>query len=202
MLNLSGRSAVVVGCGPVGVRRAESLVAAECEVLVIAPETGPILDAPGITVQQRPYKDGDLEGAFLVVIATNDPQVNQAVADEANRRGILVNRADDPEQSDFVIPAQHRAGSLTIAVSTDGISPKAASEICQEIRGQLDGDWINLLGTVEPFRQEVQRRIEDVELRQAMLRRLVDEEALGVLKSEGQEALAAHYRRLLQEVPA
>jgi precorrin-2 dehydrogenase/sirohydrochlorin ferrochelatase len=199
MLNLAGRTAVVVGGGPVAVRRAESLVAAECQVLVIAPEVGLILDSPGITVEQRPYQSGDLAGAFLVVVATNDPTVNQAICDEARDRGVLVNRADESEKGDFVVPAQHRAGTLTIAVSTDGISPKAASEICEELRGQLDGDWISLLGTLEPFRQEVKKRVEDSGQRQILLRQFVDDEAMGVLKADGEEALAAHYRHLLEE---
>ena len=199
MLRLEGRSAVIIGGGSVAVRRAEALVAAHCQVRLIAPEVDPVLDAPGLDVEQRPYRRGDLDGAFLAIAATNDRSVNDAVAEEAAERSILFSRVDDASACDFTVPAQHRVDALTIAVSTDGISPKAAAEIVEHLRGHLDGDWVGLLGTLEPFRQEVKKRLEDPKQRQVLLSRFADEKAMRILKEQGHEGLADYYRQLLKE---
>ena len=202
MLRLEGRQAVIIGGGSVAVRRAESLVGAHCQVRVIAPEVDPILDTPGIEVEQRPYRPGDLEGAYLAIAATDDRSVNDAVASEAAERSILFCRVDDVTGSDFTVPAHHRIDVLTIAVSTDGISPKASADLVEHLRGHLDEDWVALLGTMEPFRHEIKKRLKDPVQRQSLLKQFADEKALRILKEQGDEALADYYRQMLREAEA
>lgn len=91
-VDLTGRRAVVVGGGPVGLRRAAALARFGAAVTVIAPAlAGPV--GEGAAHAARPYRPGDLEGAFLAVAAAGDPAVNAAVGEEARRLGIQIGRA-------------------------------------------------------------------------------------------------------------
>jgi hypothetical protein len=71
--------------------------------VVISPDVSPELASMAVEVRQRPYREGDLEGAFLAFAATDRREVNAAVAWEAQERGIPVNVADEPSEGDFVL---------------------------------------------------------------------------------------------------
>jgi len=194
MLKLRGRRVVVVGGGPVAARRVRTLLDAEAEVHVIAPDGCPAMEelAEQIDWQRRVYKPGDLARAVVVVIATDDAAVNEQVQRDAHDAGLLVNRADDPDAGDFIVPAHAHRGPLTVAVHTGGISAKAGATIRDAMLEALDADWITLLQTVAPFREQAQRDIADPAARQAALKALVDDPAMTLLKLDGVEALR-HY---------
>jgi hypothetical protein len=84
-----------------------------------------LVDSGKIAFLPRPYQEGDLDGAFLVIAATDDQTVNQAVWSEAERRGCLVNVVDDPVHSNFILPAVVQREDLSVAISTGGSSPQA-----------------------------------------------------------------------------
>jgi precorrin-2 dehydrogenase/sirohydrochlorin ferrochelatase len=189
MLRVSGRRVVIVGGGGVARRRAASLLEAGARVTVIAPRIDPEIEKLGVTLLRRGYHYGDLTGAFLTVVATDDVAVNQAVAGEAAERQVLVNRTDDPEAGDVQVPAHRRVGPVTIAVHSGGISAKAASAIRDQLVATLDPDWALLLQTVEPFRGKVQEEVADAARRQTILMKLADEHAMASLKSGGVEGL-------------
>ena len=98
LLELEGRSVVVVGGGAVGERKVEGLLAVGAAITVISPDLTPALStlaATGrISLVSRAYREGDLEGAALVFTALGEPRATAAVADEARRRGIWLNAAD------------------------------------------------------------------------------------------------------------
>ena len=119
-LDLTCRCAVVVGGGAVALRRAQALLAAGALVHVIAPDTDPALAGLPVTVSRRGYRDGDLEGAWLVHATTDDPGVNAAVAAEAERLHVWCVRADDAGQSRAWTPAVARHGEITVAVTAGG----------------------------------------------------------------------------------
>ena len=77
--------------------------------------------------------DGDLDGAFLAIAATNDTDVNIAVYEDAERRAMLVNVVDVPPLCNFILPAIVRSGPLAIAISTAGASPALAKRMKREI---------------------------------------------------------------------
>lgn len=131
-LDLTGLPVLVVGGGPVALRKVTGLVAAGAEVTVVAPE---VVDGIGdlAGVERRRYTAGDLARARLVVTATDDPAVNAQVAAEARAAGIFVNSADDPENCTFILPAIARRGPITVAVSTGGVSPALASRLRDQI---------------------------------------------------------------------
>ena len=121
LLELAGRRAVVVGGGPVALRRARGLLAAGASVAVIAPAVLPELaELSEVAVSLRGYADGDLDGAWVVHACTDDPAVNAAVAAEAERRRIPCVRADDAAGGSARTPAVTRGAGLVVAVGSDG----------------------------------------------------------------------------------
>jgi precorrin-2 dehydrogenase / sirohydrochlorin ferrochelatase len=137
-LKLTGRRCVVVGGGDVGLEKVEGLLAADAEVTLIAPVAHDALAAyareGSIRWEQRAYAGAaDLEGAFLVIAATDDTAANIAVFDDAEARAMLVNVVDVPPLCNFILPAIVRQGPLAIAISTAGASPALAKRIKAEI---------------------------------------------------------------------
>jgi len=134
---------VVVGGGEVAARKVEGLLAAGANVTVISPQLAPALEeflAQGrITALRRPYRPGNLAGARLVIAATDDPQVNQAVGREARERGCPVNVVDDPAHCTVYIPAVVRRGPVTLAIGTGGASPVLAARLRREIAAVMGG---------------------------------------------------------------
>jgi uroporphyrin-III C-methyltransferase/precorrin-2 dehydrogenase/sirohydrochlorin ferrochelatase len=119
-LDLAGRRVVVVGAGTVAQRRLPRLVAAGAEVLVIAPEATPAVEAMAtageLRWQQRSYADGDLDGAWYALACTSQPAVNAAIAAEGQRRRVFCVRADDATGGSAVTAATGRHEGLLIGV--------------------------------------------------------------------------------------
>ena len=131
-VDLTGRAAVVIGGGTVGLRRAEVLCAFGALVTVVSPSLA--RDADGIRHIARPYTPGDLAGAFLAVAATNDPAVNGSVGEEARQSGIFFNRSDDPAQCDFFFPAICEGDGLVAGLVGSGGDHKKTARTAKEIR--------------------------------------------------------------------
>jgi precorrin-2 dehydrogenase/sirohydrochlorin ferrochelatase len=154
-LKLTGRPCVVIGAGHLAESKITSLRAADAAVTVIAPKASEAIReqaaAGELSFLERPYKEGDLTGAFLVVAATDDPAVNRAVFAEATEKGVLCNAVDDPPFCDFYFPSVVRRGDLQLAISTAGNSPALAQQLRKELNEQLPldlGDWLDDLGNL------------------------------------------------------
>lgn len=143
VLRFDGRSTLVVGGGQVAARKVDGLLAAGARITVVSPE---IVDAivdraekePNrLTLYRRRFLPIDVDGAWYVVAATGDPVVQQAVADECERRQIWCNAVDDPERCTALLPAVSRHGDVIIAVSTSGASPTLARVLRDRIAAAL-----------------------------------------------------------------
>jgi precorrin-2 dehydrogenase len=148
-LKLTQRRCVVVGGGEVGLEKVEGLLACNAEVSLIAPAAHDALDEyareGSIRWERRPYAGpADLEGAFLVIAATDDTEVNIAVFDDAERRAMLVNIVDVPPLCNFILPAIVRNGPLAIAISTAGASPALAKRMKAEIEADYGEPYARL----------------------------------------------------------
>ncbi len=197
MLRVAGRRCVVVGGGAVAARRCRSLVEAGAEVRLIAVEVDGAIERGAVTVHRRAFEPRDVEGAFLVVIATDDPSVNATAAEAAEGAGALVNRADDPPSGDLHWMASHRDGPLTVAVHTGGGSATAAKRLRDVAAGAIDPAWPTLLAEAATARQAAFRAIGDPARRRGVLLRLADDEAMAILQTRGLEALRDHHRGLM-----
>lgn len=142
-IKLKGRRCLVIGGGEVGLEKVEGLLLCDADVELIAPEAVSELAryaAEGsIRWEQRQFHDGDLDGAFMAIAATNDTDVNVAVYEGAERRAMLVNVVDVPPLCNFILPAIVRSGPLAIAISTAGASPALAKRLKREI-GEVYGE--------------------------------------------------------------
>ncbi len=133
-------------------RKARALVECGAPVTVLAPSLSKEMEAlePELhAVERRPYRRGDVSAFRLVVTATGRPEVDGAVSADAEAAGVWVNSADDPARCSFILPAVHREGAVTVAVSTGGLSPTLASWLRDRIAegyGEGLGDLAQLLG--------------------------------------------------------
>lgn len=127
-LRLAGRKVVVVGAGSVAQRRLGLLIASGADVHVIAPHATPAVEGmASINLQLRPYQDGDLDGAWYAIACTDDPAVNAAVVDEAERRRVFCVRADSARDGTAVTPASFNHDGIAVGVLTGGQHKRSAA---------------------------------------------------------------------------
>lgn len=127
-LRLAGRKVVVVGGGNVAQRRLPLLIASGADTHVISRSATPAVEAmSGITLSLREYREGDLDGAWYVIAATNDPAVNAAVVAEAERHRIFCVRADVAVEGTAVTPASFRYAGLSVGVLAGGEHRRSAA---------------------------------------------------------------------------
>lgn len=152
-LKLEKRPILMVGAGFVALEKIESLMPTGARLTVIAPqarqEVIEFAREGKITWIEREFLPADVEGAFLVVTATNFPAINHWVYELCVARGILCNAVDDPPFCDFYFSSIVRRDDLQIAISTAGQSPAVAQRLRREIDAQLPediGPWLSDLG--------------------------------------------------------
>jgi precorrin-2 dehydrogenase/sirohydrochlorin ferrochelatase len=159
-LRLAGRRCVVVGGGAVAERKVGTLVDCGANVVVIAPTaTDRIVQAASerrLVLARRPYRAGDLDGAFLAVAATDERAVNAQVVAYARALGILVNSVDEREPGDLIVPATVQRGDVVVAVSTGGRSPSFARYLREELEAWLTPERVELFELLADVRRELQ----------------------------------------------
>lgn len=158
-LDLHGRRCLVVGGGGVALRKMDALLDEKAHVTVIAPEPiGAIEEKASrgeIALLRRAFTERDVEGFALVFAATNDQAVNEAVARAVRSRGLWVNVADDPELSDFHVPARVQRGALQVTIASAGGAPFVVRRLRQMIDRKLGPEWSMWIGAAARFRRAV-----------------------------------------------
>jgi precorrin-2 dehydrogenase/sirohydrochlorin ferrochelatase len=161
-LNISGKRCVVIGGGQVARRKVRTLLEHGASVEVISPDLCPelnkLVETGEVKVRRRRYQAGDLPGAFLVITASDDSEINRQVVKEAKGKSVLVNATDDPENSDFIAPSSVRRGDMTIAISTTGRSPALARKIRTRLEKEFGDEYASLVNLIAEVRTEVKRR--------------------------------------------
>jgi uroporphyrin-III C-methyltransferase / precorrin-2 dehydrogenase / sirohydrochlorin ferrochelatase len=135
-LKLAGRRVLVVGGGAMAASKLEPLRRAGADLTVVAPEIRPEIAASGVRLERRGFAPEDLDGAWLAVAAAT-PEVNRAVAAEAERRRIFVNAVDDPSSSSAYAGGVVRRGSVAVAISTGGRAPALAGLVREGVEALL-----------------------------------------------------------------
>lgn len=168
-LDVTGRACLVVGGGRVAARKARTLLECGANVTVIAPTMAPEMEE--LTdrleaVERRAYAGGDAARFRLVVTATGLPDVDGSVHDDAEAAGVWVNSADDRAHSSFILPAVHRDGAVTVAVSTSGLSPALSSWLRDRLAaecGENAGALAALIGEARERLRRAGRRSDSVD---------------------------------------
>jgi len=135
-LDLTGKQVVIIGGGTIASRRIGVLRQFGCRILVISPELNAHPD--GITWLQRPYRPGDLDGAFLAIAATDNRDVNRQVGEEARSMGIPVSVADCEAECTFYFPAICTGSNLVAGLISTGKDHHKTTRAAREIRRVLE----------------------------------------------------------------
>lgn len=176
-INIKGRNCLVIGGGEVAARKVSLLQRAEGHVNVVAPELCATLqamhDASEIEYRPGQFDPSDLERCELVIAATDDIAVNQAVHDEASRRKIPVNVVDHPELCSFVFPSIVDRSPVIVAVSTGGASPVLARLLRARLETFIPAGYGRLAKLVAGFRGEVKKRLPKTSMRRHFWERIL-----------------------------
>jgi len=151
-LNLKNKLCIIIGGGKVAERKVENLLTSQAKVKVISPEVTlklkKLAEEGKIEWERRVYKKGDLDSAWLVIAATDNPEIQKEIFKEAEEKHIFCNVVDVPELCSFIVPSTIRKGLLTIAISTSGASPAVARrlrETLEEIIGEEYALYVELM---------------------------------------------------------
>lgn len=153
-VRLRNRRTLVVGGGAMATVRVKQLLAAGAAITVIAPQASDEIERlaseGSLQLIKREFERSDVNHSFFVVIgATDIPSVQKALAEEAERHGLLYNVVDSPEHCNFYTPAVVERGDLKIAICTEGQSPVLSGHLRQELEKALPtsaGEFTALMG--------------------------------------------------------
>ncbi len=190
LVNLEGKRVLLAGGGRVAAAKLSGLAAAGARVHVIAERFDDAILAQlawATQVEERQVRSEDVAGAELVIAATDDREVNRALAGAARARRILVNVVDDPEACDFFAPAIVERGPVTFAISTGGSSPLLAAQLRRLLEAAIPASVKTAAALLERARKSGLRGLSR---RSALLRALADP-WLGALVDRGESDAAS-----------
>jgi precorrin-2 dehydrogenase/sirohydrochlorin ferrochelatase len=204
LIGLESRSVVVIGGGEVATRKVAGLLEAGAQVTVISPkvtdELAHLAQAGQVQVMLRPYRQGDLQGVFLAVAATDDAPVNEAVWQEARACGCLVNVVDDPARSNFITPAVIQRGEIKIAITTGGASPALARRLREKLERDFGPEYGSLAELMAELRPQLLGNFPAGAARLQAALHLVDSELLDVIRQQGLQQARLVAQELLSEL--
>lgn len=200
-VDLNGRKCVVIGGGAVAERKVEMLREFGAVVVVISPELAPSLKSLAANEQivyiPGAYRPGMLDGAFLVIAATDDNDTNRVVSADAQEKNIPVNVVDDPDLCTFFVPAVVKRGDLTISVSTSGKSPALARRIREKLETDFGPEYGELADLMGELRNEVKARYENPTDRHSAYQRILNSSVLGLLAQGKRDEAKARARKCI-----
>ncbi len=195
-LRVRGHRCLVVGGGQVALAKAVGLLEAGAVVDVIAPDVVPELeDLPGISVNRREYRSGDVEGYRLAVAATGCQEVNAEVFRDGESAGVWVNSADDPDNCSFTLPSKLRRGPLMVTCSTGGHSPALSRWLRQRLEAEIGPEYETLLCLLSEARERI--RAEGMHTEDRAWQDVLDSGMLELIRSGETERAKAMIDRLV-----
>lgn len=202
LTNLDKVRCVVVGGGEVAARKVGALLDSGANVKVISPALHPQLaelrESGRLLHVARPYAQGDLEGAFLVIAATDRREINATIAAESRQRGILHNIADDPDAGNFhTLGAVHR-DDVMLTVSTGGDSPALTAYMRRKLESVFGPEYGVLARRLGELRREIGLTLPP-EARAKLWRTLASDETLDLMRSGDEAAIDARIQAVIME---
>lgn len=177
-LNIEQKKIVIVGGGVIATQKLRTLQGYGAHVTLISPtitdEANTLLQSLNGVWQERGFDPADVEGAFIVFVATNNKEVNEAVSAAVNDQQLIL-RADDVSKGNMLNQAVVRRGALSIAVCTDGASPSLTRKLKQRFEQQFPKSYDAYVSFLAQARQHVLANVPRDKSR-ALLGLLVDEE--------------------------
>jgi precorrin-2 dehydrogenase/sirohydrochlorin ferrochelatase len=199
-LDLTDKRCVIVGGGAVAERKAERLIACGAQVTVVSRTLTPLMEdkkkANAIQHIDHDYERQTLDGAFMVIGATDRDDVNAQVSKDALSLGMLVNIVDDPDRCNFILPSLVQQGDLSIAVSTGGKSPALARKIREDLQRQYGPEYKSLLAIMGSLRKKIIAQGHATEANKAVFEALVRSDILQAIR-DGNRGLV---KKLIRDI--
>jgi precorrin-2 dehydrogenase / sirohydrochlorin ferrochelatase len=206
MMNLPGRSVIVVGGGRVAYRKIVSLIESGATVVCISPKINPDIKELASTNQVTWINsrfDEDFVDAYpetaLIFGTTNDREVNVRIYEAAAERRIPCNIADVPDLCTFIVPAVITQGDLMIAVSTGGSSPALAKRIREQLQQQYGPEYAEMTALMGELRKLVLRAGASSDENKKIFHEIVDSEILPALKKQDRERVISILKAILPQ---
>lgn len=186
-LDIKNKNCLVVGGGSVGARKTSTLIKCGAATTVISPEFIPEFEniqRRGATLLKKKYSDNDLEKMFLVIGATDNPELNQKISRQAKEKGILCNIADLPDKSDFILPSIIDRDDLLITISTSGKSPALAKKIRMELDQEFGDEYTAFIILMGRIRNKLLSQNHDPDEHKKIFKNLVNSELIHTIKDK------------------
>jgi uroporphyrin-III C-methyltransferase / precorrin-2 dehydrogenase / sirohydrochlorin ferrochelatase len=205
--DLAGRAVLVVGGGAVAARKIGALLEAGAEVRVVAAELADTVagwvDAGRVRWLGRRFVARDIRQVWLVIAATDDAELNAAVAAAAQARHVWCNVVDDAALSTFQVPAVIDRSPLQIAVSSGGTAPVLARQIREWIEASLDESLGPLAALLARWRGRIRSRLPELPARRRFMETLQDSAVARLLRAGRAHAAESEFAlSLAQADPA
>lgn len=172
------RRIVIIGGGDVAFAKADTLLSSGATLFVAAAEISArlksLLEAQNMPFVQAEYDVSQLDGAALVIAATDDKALNAQIHTDAHARGILVNAVDQPELCDVIFPAIVRRGSLLVAISSSATSPVLARLVKHWIERALPWNLERLAEFAEQRRDQVKQVLSGIQSKRLFWQRVFE----------------------------
>lgn len=203
-LRVEGKCCVVIGGGAVAQRKVQDLLKAGAQVRVIAPDVSPDIASLArdgqVEWHPRAASETDVEGAFLVIAATDDRDLNARIAAAADAAGKLANAVDQPDDCSFFVPATVRRGPILLTVSTGGASPALARRIRQKLETEIGPEYGDLAELLASLRETVIETLPHQADRSRAWERILDSRVLELIR-HGKRTEAEALARSLVGLP-
>ncbi len=201
-IDLQGKKVIVVGGGTVAQRKIETLLEYGAAIHVIARQLTPTLneyvEEGKMKLLGREFRESYLNGAFVVIAATDDPLMNRQISENAREKGLLVNAVDQPSDCNFIVPSILRRGDLLIAVSTSGKSPALAKKVRETLEKKFGSEYELLLILMGHLRKEILSRGLSQDENMRIFHDLVDSRLLRAIGEKDWDEVASISNRIIE----
>ncbi len=202
-LDIRNRKCLVVGGGDVGTRKVMTLLDCGARVVVVSPAVTEKIEELSnngqIKLQKRGFKPTDLEEMFLVIGATDNPELNRQIHAGAERLGMLCNIADRPEVCNFILPAIVNRGDLIIAISTSGKSPAFAKKMRKDFEKEFGIEYADFLTLMGGIRTKLLSEDHEPEAHKHLFEKLIKRDLVNLIKDRDIAAINSLLFEILGE---
>jgi len=185
-LDIRNRNCLVVGGGDVGTRKVMTLLDCGAMVIVVSPAVTEKIEELSnkglIKLEKRGFKPTDLDQMFLVIGATDNPELNRQIHAGAERLGMLCNIADRPEVCNFILPAIVNREDLIIAISTSGKSPAFAKKMRKDLEKKFGTEYAEFLTLMGGIRSRLLSEDHEPEAHKHVFENLINGDLVNLIK--------------------
>ena len=157
-MNLQGQACLVVGAGPVALRKIRLMMSAGAKITLISPEICREIEEEfldKLEYHAREFADSDIHGYRLITAATNVPEVNQRVSELAQKHNVPVNVVDETALCSFITPSIIDRSPVLIAISTGGGAPVLARNLRTKLEALIPASYGKLAETMNRYRDKL-----------------------------------------------